>query len=122
MGYGAGFGVLAAGVAATQLEVMPSRILLIDLLAGLGGLTGAAVASPLVFGDAVEKAETRGWLASIAGGTLVGAAIGFGVTTDDPDSADAAWHADALPYAGVVAPPLTSGYGPPLGAGLRGSW
>jgi hypothetical protein len=122
MGYGAGIGVLAAGVAATQLELKPSRILLIDLLAGLGGLTGAAVASPLVFGDAIEKAETRGWLASIAGGTLVGAAVGLGITAPSDGSAHSAWHTAALPYAGLIAPSAAPGLSPPVGGGVHGVW
>ena len=42
LGYGAGIGVVLAGALATQLEVEPSRVLAVNLGAGLGGLAGAA--------------------------------------------------------------------------------
>ena len=94
----------------------------IDLLTGLGGLTGAAVASPWVFGEAVTEAENRLWLASIAGGTLVGAGIGLLTTTPSRPESEAAARWAALPYAGVVATSPDSMGGPALGGGLRGVW
>lgn len=76
MGYGAALGTLAAGVAATQLELRPSRVLLIDLGATLGALTGAAAASPVLLVDEKEsKARTRAWLGSTFAGALIGAGI-----------------------------------------------
>ncbi len=47
-----------AGALATQVELAPSRVLLIDLGAMLGGLTVAAASSPLVFADERRKAKT----------------------------------------------------------------
>ena len=122
MGLGAGIGVAIAGVAATQIEVKPSRMLLIDLMAGLGALTGAAVASPLVFGDAIEKQETRAWLASIASGMLVGATVGVATTRSSRSSRESAWTASTLPYAGVIAPEAAPGTSPVFGGGVRGVW
>ena len=78
IGYGAGFGVLAAGALATQVKVTSSRMLLIDLAASLGGLTGAAAASPLLLVREKESAaRNRLWLASIAAGTVIGGGIGW---------------------------------------------
>jgi len=78
IGYGAGIGVLAAGALATQVRVTSSRMLLIDLAASLGALTGAAAASPLLL---VRENESSGrnrlWLASIAAGTVIGGGIGW---------------------------------------------
>jgi hypothetical protein len=78
MGYGAGIGVLAAGALATQVKVTSSRMLLIDLAASLGALTGAAAASPLLLvGEEQDPTRTRLWLASIAVGTVIGGGIGW---------------------------------------------
>ena len=78
IGYGAGIGVLAAGALATQVEVTSSRMLLIDLAASLGALTGAAAASPLLLVREKESpARNRLWLASIAAGTVIGGGIGW---------------------------------------------
>lgn len=78
IGYGAGIGVLAAGALATQVRVTSSRMLLIDLAASLGALTGAAAASPLLLVRENESAaRNRLWLASIATGTVIGAGIGW---------------------------------------------
>jgi len=78
IGYGAGIGVLAAGALATQVKVTASRMLLIDLAASLGALTGAAAASPLLLVDEKESpTRNRLWLASIAAGTVIGGGIGW---------------------------------------------
>jgi hypothetical protein len=122
MGYGAGIGVLTAGVLATQVDVKPSRVLLVNLMAALGGLTGAAVASPFVFGEERTESENRAWLASMAGGTVLGAAIGFSLTAPAAVPGDTAALWAALPYAGVVAPSPSPNGSPALGGGLRGAW
>jgi hypothetical protein len=81
MGYGSALGTLGAGVLATQLDVRASRVLLIDLGATLGALTGAAAASPLLLVDKEEsKPRTRLWLGSIFAGSLLGAGIGWWTT------------------------------------------
>jgi hypothetical protein len=78
IGYGAGIGVLGAGALATQVKVTSSRMLLIDLAASLGALTGAAAASPLLLVREKESvARNRLWLASIASGTVIGGGIGW---------------------------------------------
>jgi hypothetical protein len=124
MGYGTGIGVIAAGAIATQVRASPSRILLIDLGASLGALTGAAAASPLLLvGDEPTPGRDRAWLASIAAGTLIGGAIGWWATR--PSSSASMNQPWALaPWAGVVAETR----GPndertlALGGGLRGAW
>ena len=99
MGYGAAVGTLGAGVLATQLDVRPSRVLLVDLGATLGALTGAAAGSPLLLVDQQEsKPRTRAWLGSIFAGSVLGAGIGWWSTRKADGGAP---HAllPALPYA-----------------------
>lgn len=97
MGYGAALGTLGAGVLATQLDVRASRVLLIDLGATLGALTGAAAASPLLLVDEEEsKPRTRLWLGSIFAGSLLGAGIGWW-TTRQSEGHGRSWP--GLPYA-----------------------
>jgi len=99
MGYGAAIGTLGAGVLATQLDLKASRVLLVDLGATLGALTGAAAGSPLLLVDQEEsKSRTRAWLGSIFAGTLLGAGIGWwGTRKSDSPASHAALP--ALPYA-----------------------
>lgn len=108
MGYGAALGTLGAGVLATQLDVRASRVLLIDLGATLGAVTGAAAASPLLLVNQEEsKPRTRLWLGSIFAGSLIGAGIGWW-STRSADAAPARPAAlPALPYA--VATPEARG-------------
>ena len=123
MGYGAMAGTIASGVVATQVDISPSRVLFIDLLGGLGGLVGAAVASPLIVGDEANEPETRAWLASIGAGTLAGATVGLVTTKPRRPSARVrapVWG--AIPYGGAVASALTEHSMPPLGIGVRGWW
>jgi hypothetical protein len=99
MGYGAAVGTLGAGVLATQLNVKASRVLLVDLGATLGALTGAAAGSPLLLVDQEEsKSRTRAWLGSIFAGSVLGAGIGWWSTRNADGGAT---HAllPALPYA-----------------------
>jgi hypothetical protein len=119
MGYGAGLGVLIAGAIASRVNIASSRVLLVDLIAGLGGLTGAAAASPFVFGRPTTG-EKRAWLASVTMGTVLGGALGFAVTPSGQRPASNRWS--ALPYAGVVASPPRDRGTPALGAGLSGTW
>lgn len=80
MGYGAALGWLAAaGAATTRVHLVPVRILSIDLGAVLGGLAGAAIASPLVF-DGPTSTQTRGWVSAIGGGALLGAGVAAWIT------------------------------------------
>jgi hypothetical protein len=80
MGYGAALGWLAAaGVATTRVQLAPVRLLSIDLGIVLGGLAGAALASPLVF-DGPTSTQTRGWVAAIGGGALLGGGVAAWLT------------------------------------------
>jgi hypothetical protein len=100
MGYGATIGTLGAGLLATQLKVKASRVLLVDLGATLGALTGAAAGSPLLLVDQQEtKARTRAWLGGIFAGTLAGAGIAWWTTRKSDAAASHALAMPALPYA-----------------------
>lgn len=101
MGYGAAVGTLAAGVLVTQVDLRASRVLLIDLGATLGALTGAAAASPLLLVDQEEsKARTRGWLGSIFAASLVGAGVAYWQTgKSERPGAEQRSTLPALPYA-----------------------
>jgi hypothetical protein len=117
MGYGAAAGVLLTGALATQLEISPSRVLMIDLGASLGALTGAAAASPLLLVDESNSnaaARNRLWLASIGAGTLIGGAVGWW-TTRSTDVGRVA----LFPTIGPIA---VKSEVPAFGAMLTGSW
>jgi hypothetical protein len=99
MGYGAALGTLGAGVLATQLDAKASRVLLVDLGATLGALTGAAAGSPLLLVDQEEsKPRTRAWLGSIFAGSVLGAGIGWW-TTRKSEAGGSHALLPALPYA-----------------------
>jgi hypothetical protein len=99
MGYGAAAGTLGAGVLATQINVKASRLLLIDLGATLGALTGAAAGSPLLLVNQKEsKPRTRAWLGGIFAGSLLGAGIGW-YSTRKGEAEPARAALPALPYA-----------------------
>ena len=124
MGYGAGLGVLIAGAAATRLEIDPSRVLLIDLGASLGALTGAAVAAPvLIVDEHLTSSRSRIWLASIAGGMLAGGVVAAW-TTRDPSGRQLASSPVARPFVGIIGAQSDSGarHIPAFGAGLAGTW
>lgn len=98
MGYGAAIGTLGAGVLATQVNVKASRVLLVDLGATLGALTGAAAGSPLLLVDQQEsKSRTRAWLGGIFAGTVLGAGIGWWSTRKSDTATPAAAPQAALP-------------------------
>lgn len=99
MGYGGALGTLGAGVLATQLNLKSSRILLVDLGATLGALTGAAAGSPLLLVDREEsKPRTRAWLGSIFAGSVLGAGVGWW-STRKSDAGQGHALLPALPYA-----------------------
>jgi hypothetical protein len=124
MGYGAGLGVLAAGTLATQVPVTPSRVLMIDLGASLGALTGAAAASPLlIVKDEHSPGRTRAWLGTIALGTVAGAGIGWFLTrSHEPRVRSRA--RTALPSIGVIGESVDARgrREPVFGAALQGQW
>ncbi len=119
-GYGAGIGVVSAGVLATFVRASPSRVMLVDLGAGLGGLGGAALASPLLFED-VTPGKARGFLAATAGATIGGGALVLYLTRNI-DKKEQAWHYGA-PNLGVIGSSATpEGNVPAYGMTWRGSF
>jgi hypothetical protein len=96
MGFGAGAGVLAAGIVATQVDISASRMLLLDLSVSLGGLGGAALASPLLFVEESDATRTRLWLGAVTAGAVAGGFIGWYSTDKDDGQASAVRF---LPYA-----------------------
>jgi len=121
MGYGAGIGVLTAGALATQVKVSSSRMLLIDLAASLGALTGAAAASPLLLVDEQEDAtRTRLWLASIAAGTVIGGSIGWFSTRGASTKDDKPTR--AMPYFNIEPANPSRGTRSFMSLGLQGLW
>lgn len=120
IGYGAGIGVLAAGALATQVQVTSSRMLLIDLAASLGALTGAAAASPLLLVREKESAaRNRLWLGSIATGTVIGAGVGWLSTRG---SSRVEKGATTLPYFAMDPADPTRGTRSFMSLGVQGSW
>lgn len=129
MGAGAISGVVLTGALARFTPAQPaSRVLLVDLSAGLGALTGAAVASPLIFGEDVSTMRDRLWLSSIALGTFVGAGVGL-LTTASPaheahEAARPLGPSRVSPFFGVVATTTNpdGSSSPVTGAGVQGLW
>ncbi len=123
-GYGAAAGLLGAGTLALFTRTSASRVLLVDLGAGLGALAGAAAGSPLIFkdvtaGDTVSTAQTRGFLAATGVGTLLGGGVAYFFTR--PSADDKPKGARVTPTGGVIgASPTREGAVPIYGAGLRG--
>jgi hypothetical protein len=103
MGIGTGVGVLAAGVAATQVSISSSRMLLVDLSVSLGGLSGAALASPLLFAEEPNDTYTRLWLGAATAGAVAGGVIGWYATDSKADTRSHGFL--ALPYATHVPSP-----------------
>jgi len=121
MGYGAGLGVLSAGALATQVNVTSSRMLLIDLAASLGALTGAAAASPLLLVDDKESpTQNRVWLASIAAGTVIGGGIGWLTTRGSSSKNDK--PSAAMPYFNMEPANPARGTRSFMSLGLQGQW
>ncbi len=121
-GYGTAAGLLGAGTLAVLLQVSPSRVLLVDLGAGLGAAFGAAAGSPLVFED-VTEAKTRGFLVSTAAGTLLGGAVAWWLTRDRGTSKAPRASWTLTPTGGVIGASAT-GHGPvpAYGVGARGTF
>ncbi|HEY4117340.1 MAG TPA: hypothetical protein VGM56_05770, partial [Byssovorax sp.] len=90
MGYGAGIGWLAAAAAATQWRPSPTRVLAVDIGAFVGGLGGAAVGSPLLFGTR-DATKQRGWTAITGGAALAGGALGFAFGRERGATPKTAW-------------------------------
>jgi hypothetical protein len=125
-GLGAAIGLVGGGTLASFVTVSPSRALLIDLGTGLGGLAGAAAASPLVF-DNLNPGKSRGFIAIAGGSALVGGGIAWFMTRnadhDKPLVQEKARASHVVPFGGVVGQSATpSGQVPAYGGGLRGDF
>jgi hypothetical protein len=118
IGWGSAAGVLVGGVMATQVEIQPSRVLLIDLAASLGALGGAALASPLLLVDESDPQRTRIWLASAAAGTVAGGVVGWFATA--PESAKSSKTPASASWIFPYAAPTPTGMG--LMAGMLGAF
>lgn len=125
-GYGSALGLIAGGTLAKLTKVPASRILLIDLGAGLGAAAGAAIGSPLVF-EQVTPDKTRGFVAATLGGTLIGGVTAWWFTRDRtaasarPPPSPAALRLS--PFGGTIGASQTrDGVVPAYGAGVHGTW
>jgi ABC-type Fe3+-siderophore transport system permease subunit len=95
-------------------------MLLIDLAASLGALTGAAAASPLLLVREKESAaRNRLWLAGIATGTVIGAGIGW-LSTRNASATEKG--ATTLPYFSMDPADPSRGTRSSMSLGVQGSW
>lgn len=103
LGYGALGGVLVGGIIGRWVEESPSRIMMIDVGAGLGALSLAAVGSPLLIGDATEGRQ-RAWVLLTMSGAAVGGATAYWMTSprSRTDEAEAEVPLMGQPFAGVI--------------------
>lgn len=122
-GYGTAIGLAAGGTLATLVQVSASRVMLVDLGAGLGAAAGAAVASPLVF-ENVTHEKTRGFIGATAGGLVLGGSIAWFLTRERAEKpAPAAQDFHVTPFGGTVGSSVSrEGNVPAYGLGLRGTW
>lgn len=123
-GYGSAIGLLGGGTLAVFTQVSPSRVLLIDLGAGIGAAAGATVGSPLVF-EKVTEEKTRGFVAATFGGALLGGAAAWWFTRHSASSRPRPDRATfrVTPYGGTVgATPTRDGAVPAYGVGVRGTF
>jgi hypothetical protein len=125
-GLGAAIGLVGGGTLASFVTVSPSRALLVDLGTGLGGLAGAAAASPLVF-ENLNPGKSRGFIAIAGGSALVGGGVAWFLTRtsdhDKPLVEKTPRSGHIVPFGGVVGSSATpSGQIPAYGGGLRGDF
>ncbi len=127
MGYGAALGWLAASAVAVHWAPPPSRVLAVDLGALLGGLGGAALASPLLFNEPT-RLEQRGWLAATGAGAIIGAGIAWYWTREPRPRSHGPSLVDRLaahgtPMLGVLGESTRGAERAPIvGAGFQGLW
>jgi hypothetical protein len=119
LGFGAGIGVVLAGAAAIRNDIEPSRVLAIDLGAGLGGLAGAAATSPFIFRQRTPN-DDRAFLLTTMGCTLAGG-VGAYLFTRKPPPTKAAGPV-VVPYAGPIGESIapSGARAPVLGVALSG--
>ncbi len=120
MGYGAAAGWLALSAAATEVRVPSGRIFAADLGAALGGLGGAAVASPLLF-DQPTSTDQRIWVGATAAGAVAGGALAWFFTRDTSVATAPSRWATWVPQPGVLgASQGPRGPAPIVGLGVSG--
>ncbi len=124
MGYGAGLGVVGAGIFATGLDLAPPRVLMVDLAALLGGLTGGAVATPLLLVDEPDDGRRRLWFGAVGLGTLLGAGAGLVATREAVPSAKAnSTLQGVVPFGGIIGQSRRgTETAPAWGVGVSGLW
>lgn len=106
-GLGALGGVLLGGVLAFAPELpTPSELLFVDVGALLGGLVGAAAATPALIGPETSRTRERLWLGSVTAGLLAGAGVSL-------------WLSERTP-SGVAQTSPASGWGLSLAPALTG--
>jgi hypothetical protein len=125
-GIGSAVGLVGAGAASIFVTVSPSRVLLLDLGAGLGSLTGAAVSSPLIFsgltGDKTTPTRTRLFLAGTLAGTAVGGTVAWFLTRPSAAAKPIAWM-KGTPTGGIIGQSLTkTGQVPIYGVGYSSTF
>ena len=85
------------------MNITPSRALLLDLSASLGGLAGAALASPLLLVNESDPLRTRLWLSSAGAGIIAGAVVGWYATAPSAKAPPPKPSAlSILPYGGIT--------------------
>lgn len=131
MGYGAALGWASASTIALHVRPTPSRILIMDLGAVLGGLGGAALGSPLLFDEPTPN-QQRAWLGITAGAAVTGGAVGLLWADDEPNDGRAtrwpvAEHEPSRleirqPMLGVIGQSSSTGRPQPIyGVGVAGT-
>jgi hypothetical protein len=122
-GWGSAAGLVAGGVIASVVRTTPSRVFLIDLGCGIGALGGAAVTSPLVFKDVTET-KTRGFVAGVLAGTVLGGTVAYFVTRGRKADSTADAAPRVLPMGGVlgVSTGNNGSTAPIFGAGIVGAF
>jgi hypothetical protein len=119
-GYGAGLGWLAAAALATQVEVQPTRVLFVDLGAFLGGLGGAALSSPFLFGEETQNKQ-RAFIGITAGSALVGGAVAMWATRESKTAKAASLLRWGTPQLGMIGESeIGSRHAPIIGVGWSG--
>ena len=102
MGYGAATGwLLGASAAVIFPRIGNGNLLAVDLGMVLGGLAGAAAASPLLIDD-VNETKTRGWVAATGAGLIAGGIFAGWLVWDSDEPEPAKEALSLLPSVGQV--------------------
>lgn len=121
-GFGSAAGLVLGGTLATFTHASASRVLLIDLGAGVGAAAGAAIGSPLVF-ENVTADKTRGFVMATFGGTLIGGGLAWWLTRDRKPTPSPRATFRLTPYGGTIGSSATPrGAVPAYGIGMRGGF